>query len=527
MLTNLQIKDFLLIPQLDLDFFNGLSVITGETGSGKSITIDALMLIFGAKASNDLIRSNQPMASLSATFSVSNPKILAWLNERQFSDYNQPNSIICRRVIDRNGRSKSYINGQTVTLGMLKELGEMLLDIHTQHASIALLRPEVQRNLLDEFAGITPQVEQLGEKFRHLNQLKNKLNTAQQLSQDLVLKQEILQEKINNVINLNLGQTEWEDLIQEQKQLANANFTLQELDFALNILNGENNSLTELAGLISHRLNKISDYLPNFTQISQLTSSLEADISELEHELNLVSQRIEPNPQRLAIIDQRIDEIYSIGRKYRIRPEDILSTLNEWQLNLQQLNQDLDIEILQQQLMQAEQEYLHLAQIISSQRHHSAQILTQKVMELLPQLAIRGQFKVEVTTNHSSLTSNGIDAVYYLVSFNQGMGLQAMHKVASGGELSRVALALYVILSVNNPPELIVFDEIDVGIGGGVAEIVGNLLKQLGQAKQVLCITHQPQTACCGDYHLLVEKHHTDDYTMAEISYLNSDQRVQ
>ncbi len=526
MLLNLQIKDFLLIEQLELDFFSGLTVITGETGSGKSIIIDALMLIFGAKAGTDLIRNGQTQASFSAGFQVDNQKVKEWLHERGFIDDDQENLIICRRVIDINGRSKAYINSQTVTLGTLKELGEMLLDIHTQHASIALLKPDTQRALLDEFAGAADLVLKLGELYRKVNQLSNKLAQAREFSQDLILKQEILSEKIHELEALGLGDQEWEALLLEQKQLANANFVLQELGFVTDLINGENNSLTDLSANMSNKLVKISEYLPNADQVIKLTESIEAEISELEHELNLVANKIEVNPEQLAIVDARIDEIYSLTRKYRIMPEEILPQLARWQEELSRLVQDTDLAALDAELKLAEGDYLALARQISQKRQTAAAELSTKVTGLLHSLAISGEFEVNVSSLTENWTANGIDNIQYLVCFNQGMTLQPLNKVASGGELSRVALALYVTLSINNPPELIVFDEIDVGIGGGVAEVVGTLLRQLGISKQVICITHQPQAACCGDQHILVQKQSKSGQTQATIEYLNQERRV-
>jgi DNA repair protein RecN (Recombination protein N) len=525
MLLNLQIKDFLLIEQLELDFFSGLTVITGETGSGKSIIIDALMLIFGAKAGTDLIRNGQTQASFSAGFQVDNQKVQEWLQERGFIGDDQENLIICRRVIDINGRSKAYINSQTVTLGTLKELGEMLLDIHTQHASIALLKPETQRALLDEFAGAGDLVLKLGELYRKVNQLSNKLTQAREFSQDLILKQEILGEKIHELEALGLGEEEWETLLLEQKQLANANFVLQELGFVTDLINGETNSLTDLSATMSNKLVKISEYLPNADQVIKLTESIEAEISELEHELNLVANKIEVNPEQLTIVDGRIDEIYSLARKYRIMPEEILPQLARWQQELSKLVQDTDLAALAVELKQAEDDYLATAEQVSQKRKAAAVLLSTKVTGLLHSLAISGEFKVQLSPNEN-WTANGIDNIQYLVCFNQGMTLQPLNKVASGGELSRVALALYVTLSINNPPELIVFDEIDVGIGGGVAEVVGTLLRQLGQSKQVICITHQPQAACCGDQHILVQKQSTQGQTQAKIEYISEAERI-
>lgn len=525
MLVNLQIKNFLLIDELELDFFNGLTVITGETGSGKSITIDALMLIFGAKASADIIRSGQNQASFSATFQVDNSRILSWLQAREFLDSSEENSIICRRVIDQNGRSKAYINSLPVTLGVLKELGEMLLDIHTQHASIALLKSENQRMLLDEFAGVSDLVADLSDKYRLVNALQNKLDAAEEFSQDLVLKQQILSEKIEDLANLNLQVSEWDELQIQQKNLASASLVLQELDFALNLVSGEQGSLADLAATINSRLTKISEFLPNYAQVTQLANSIEAEIGELDHELQLAAHKVEQDPEQLAQVDLRIDEIYTLARKYRIQPEEILPRLELWRTELATLVQDTDLDSISRELASAKVEYLNLAQQISVKRHKVAEELSLKVTKLLHKLAISGEFKVALQASEQ-WTVVGIDNIQYQVCFNQGMMLQSLTKVASGGELSRVALALYVTLSINNPPEVIVFDEIDVGIGGGVAEVVGTLLKELGVAKQVICITHQPQTACCGDLHLQVSKQTVAGHTQSQINYINADTRV-
>lgn len=525
MLVNLQIKDFLLIDQLELDFFNGLTVITGETGSGKSITIDALMIIFGAKANAEIIRVDQQAASFSATFEVNNERILSWLQEREYLDSSEENTIICRRVIDRNGRSKAYINSLPVTMGVMKELGEMLLDIHTQHASIALLKNDNQRALLDEFAGHVSKVSALGEHYKTVNVLRDKLNAAYEFSQDLILKQEILTEKVNDLQELDLQIGEWDELQNRQKQLANASLILQELDQSINYLNNEQNSILDMMGSVSYRLGKIGEYLPNYKQISQLVESIENELSELEHELQSSANSIEQDPEQLAIVDARIDEIYTLARKYRIRPEDIAEQLTTWQQELTNLVADTDLEKLANDLKQAESKYHKLAQAISERRLEVAHELSNKVTGLLHQLAIHGEFKVVVEPTEQ-ISSYGMDNIQYLVCFNQGMQLQPLHKVASGGELSRVALGIYVTLSVSNPPEVIVFDEIDVGIGGGVAETVGRLLKELGSSKQVICITHQPQTACCGDNHLLVAKQNSAGKTKSTITYTTNEIRI-
>ncbi len=525
MLSNLQIKNFLLIDELELDFNNGLTVITGETGSGKSIMIDALLLIFGAKANSEIIRSGTNQASFSATFAVDNFKIREWLAEREFLDSSEEMSVICRRVIDINGRSKAYINSIPVTLGVMKELGEMLLDIHTQHASIALLKSENQRLLVDEFAGISEMLVQLASSYQMMTELDLRLHEARESSQDLLLKQELLSEKVRELSELALENDEWESLQNEQRQLANATFILQELDFASNLIGGEQNSLADLAGTLNHRLGKLSEFIPNYVQISALSDNLEVIISELDHELQSFANKIEHNPERLNLIDERIGEIYAVARKLRILPEDISEKLQLWQQELVNLVASADIEQLERELAHAKQNYRELAQMVSLKRQSAATKLGQEVSQILTNLAIQGEFNIAVATG-DNYYSHGIDTIQYLVSFNRGMALQPLTKVASGGELSRVALALYVTLSVSNPPELIVFDEIDVGIGGGVAEVVGSLLRRLGLTKQVICITHQPQTACCGNQHLLVKKYNQNEQTITAIDYVEQTQRI-
>lgn len=523
MLVNLQIKDFLLINELELDFYDGLTVITGETGSGKSITIDAMMLIFGAKGNSEIIRAGQNSASFTATFEVSNQTAIAWLVEHDYLEIGET-TVICRRVIDINGRSKAYINGQPTTISIMKELGELLLDIHTQHASIALLKSDNQRILLDEFAGVSNDVADLANTFREINILKEKIHTARESSQDLILRQEILREKVADLKELSLKDNEWDELQITQKQLANASLILQVLDTGVNLINGEN-SIGDLTSTLGSKLAKIGEYLPNYAQISQLIDSIETEINELEHELQLSANKIEQDPEELAIIESRIDEIYSLARKYRIRPEDITEQLVTWQEALESLSSDNDLAALETQLTELEQKYHHDAKIISLARHKVASTLGKNVTELLHKLAITGEFRINLEPCQAS--SYGMENTQYQVCFNKGMQLQALNKVASGGELSRVALALYVTLSVNNPPEIIVFDEIDVGIGGGVAEVVGNLLHELGMSKQVICITHQPQTACAGDNHLVVSKQIDGDKTVSQMLYTTDNQRVQ
>jgi DNA repair protein RecN (Recombination protein N) len=523
MLINLQIKNFLLIDEIELDFSPGLTVITGETGSGKSNSIDALMLVFGLKAGADLIRIGQVQASFTATFIVNNQQILVWLQQHDFVD-NDEEKIICRRVLDKSGRSKAYINGIPVTLGVMKELGAMLLDIHTQHASIALLKPENQRQLLDEYAGISNQVSKLQKLFNHLNQLEDKLTFARKTQQDNLQKQEFLRLKINELEELDLGAEEWQELLLRQKQLANASYLLQELECILNLLNGDAPSLNIIAANILNHVHKISNLVAT-SGVLELLNSIEAEIGEVVHAINSLVNKIDQDPEQLLLVDSRIDEIYTAARKYRIQPQDILPQLEIWKQELCALEYEHDLNNIVAAVLEVKQNYLTMAEAISKARQVAAQELSGKVTKLLSQLSINGEFKVALSpvVNWSSW---GLDTIQYLVNFNPGLPLQSLQKVISGGELSRLALALYVTLSINNPPELIVFDEIDVGISGGIAEVVGKLLRELGKSKQVICITHQPQTACCGLWHLQTSKMAQGVTISSQIKYISGAERI-
>lgn len=525
MLLNLQIKNFLLIEHLEIEFNEGLTVITGETGSGKSIIIDGLMLVFGARANPNMIRLGQTSAIFSASFSIENFDIQNWLEEKGFISDVGSNSLICRRVIDINGKSKAQINGVAASIGELKYLGDKLLAIHAQHAAMALLNSDGQRNILDQFAGVADQVLNLQQLFNQINLLQKQLHRAEQLNQDLLFKRDLLQEKVSIIEELNIQGHEWAELQIKHKQLANANFITQELELARNLMDHDEYSLNRLCNLLSNSLAKLHEFLPNKQQIQNLIQSIDVELSELSHELDLAASQIELDPHLLAQVEERIGQIYTTARKLNLLPEGLLEQLKIWQDELISLGNDLDLQALTEQLANAKQQYLLLAEQISTSRGDFAQELTIKVNHLLKQLSIGGEFAIEITRSEQWF-SYGIDNINYQASFNLGMPAKSLGRVVSGGELSRVALALYVALGANSQPQLIIFDEIDVGIGGGVAHSVGKLLKSLGSTKQVICITHQPQTACAGDFQLSVSKFNTANLTTTKINYVAADSRI-
>jgi DNA repair protein RecN (Recombination protein N) len=523
MLLRLKISNYLLIEQLELDFLAGLTVVTGETGSGKSIIIDALMLLFGSRIPKDIIRDSQKQLTFEAEFKLSNPTTVEWLKANDLEDSDNLDNLICRRVIDHQGKNKAYINGNAVTNGQIKALGELILDIHIQYASVTLLKSETQRNLLDEYAGIQTKI--LYSIFKALNEAKHKLNLAVTKTKVLDAEKERLEVLISEFSALNLKPGEWDEINLEHKQLANAGEVLQEFDFAQNILQGEEYAIIKKISLLNSRLQKIIPYVPKALELTNLLSSAEIELQEISNSLEALATTIELDPDGLAKLEERINIIFDLSRKHKILPEQISEKLDEWAQELDNIIHSNDIAYLEKEVSRLDSEYTKLAKEISIVRKRFAKELGLKVTDYLHQLAITGEFSVQLN-QLSEPTGHGLENVEYQVSFNKGIAAQALAKAASGGELSRTALALYLLLSIHNPPEIIIFDEIDVGIGGKVASIVGELLNKLGLVKQVICITHQPQTASFGNNHLVVRKHNNQAVSLAEISYVNSDERI-
>lgn len=525
MLTRLKIKNFVLIDELELDFSKGLTVLTGETGSGKSIIIDALMLIFGSRIVTDIIRIGSTQAELLAEFTISNQLAINWLSENDLIDLDNPNNIICRRVIDNNGKNKIYLNSNVVTSSQIRTLGEFILDIHTQHAAITLLKPEAQRNLLDEYAGINKEVLQLNNSFKEMRILEQKLEEAVAKSQQLNSRKVALNEILSEFKALNLKAGEWAELETRHKQLANIGLVLEELDYVQNLIQSQDTSLLGSIHSINSRLNKIASYIPNSTDLLNLSNSIEIEFTELNRNISNILNTLGADPKELENLDLRMNQIFALSRKYRITPEQIIESVDTWQSELDSLDHDSNIELLQAELAQIKNNYMELAKKISGKRTKFALELSNKVAVILHNLAINGEFRI-ISSPISEPTSHGLENIEFQVCFNKGMNLQPLAKVASGGELSRTALALYLLLSMQNSPDIIIFDEIDVGISGKIASQVGELLRKLSSTKQVICITHQPQTASFGTNHIVVSKDNSADKTLLNVAYVSQQNRV-
>lgn len=525
MLVRIKINNFLLIESLELEFFKGLTAITGETGSGKSIVIDGLMIVFGQKVGIDVIRLDSPFALFEAEFELTNKDVLIWLEQNDLLDIDNSNSLICRRIIYANGKNKVYINGNSVTISQVKQIGELILDIHTQHASITLLSSEFQRKLLDQYANNIDLVEQLHQIHQEIKLIKNQL----ELLENKFIQNKQLQEELNNKCNdlksLQLGPNTWNELNAKQNELANANTILEDLNYINNYLFNDNNSFKRIINKLILHVDKLNKVYSKAAELNVSLNSIEVELEELEHQINLLVNDIEIDPESLNVVEKKIENIFTISRKYRINPESIIDVIDETEARLAEMENNSSIKHLEEKLEELNNRYLLISNQISLNRNNAATILTKSVTEMLHQLAINGEFKVDLIKSKEWLNT-GVETIDFKVAFNRGIETKSLSKVASGGELSRTALALYLLLSIHNPPEVIIFDEIDVGIGGKIAAIVGKLLQELGKNKQVICITHQPQTASYGDNHLVVSKKYESKYTYSDIKYIEGEDKV-
>lgn len=525
MLTRLKISNFVLIDKLDLDFKSGLTVLTGETGSGKSIIIDALMLIFGARAATTIIRNGADTTDLVAEFELSNINAIKWLKENDLADNDDQHNLICRRIIDQNGKNKIYLNGNSVTVAQIKNLAEYILDIHTQHAAITLLKQDSQRVLLDEYANLTNNVTTLATYYHKIAKLQITINNLKNNSTKLLERRIELENSINELENLNLKPGEWAELENRHRQISNMGIVVQELDNIQNFINNEEFSLIKSIHTINSSLHKISNYLPTADNLLKALDSIEIDVTEFESDISNALKSIEIEPDELQTLEAKIEEVFKISRKYRIEANQIPDYLLELQAELHSLADNTNLESLEKELADLTESYTRIAKNVTLIRNKTALELSHEVTKILHHLGINGEFKAAIIPNQG-ISSYGLENIEFNVAFNRGIALQPLARVASGGELSRTALALYLLLSMQNSPETIIFDEIDVGIGGVIASHIGKMLHTLGKNKQVLCITHMAQTASFGNNHLVVTKENQKDLTTLRATYFEKDGRI-
>lgn len=508
MLSQLTIKHYAIVEQLDLELQNGMTVITGETGAGKSIMLDALSLTLGDRADKEVIQPGQDKAEISASFIISdNPDAQDWLREQ---DYEADDSCILRRIVTAEGRSKAYINGHPVTLNELKQLGDMLVDIHSQHEHQSLLKTATHQRLLDDYCETRELAAQVAEKAQAWRALNDELEELQSQAEEHNARFELQQYQLRELDELNLGDAEYPELEAEHQQLSHAETILNTLQSALDIC--RDNDSQNLQSAIAQVIGLLDDLPYRSKQVESAYELLNTAMIQLEEagsELNHAADAMEINPGRLQEVDERLSAVHQLARKHRVKPDELAGFHQELKEQLGSVSSaDEQLEKLQQQLDALAQEYQKLADSLSDKRKKGAKALSEAVNRQLHKLDMKtASFSVALQENSGPrLSGKGNESIEFLVSTNPGQSPKALIKIASGGELSRISLAIQVVTAQTSAIPSLIFDEVDVGIGGTVALSVGELLRQLGDKGQVLCVTHQAQVASQGHQHLYVSK---------------------
>lgn len=525
MLQTLSIRDFVIVDALSIEFEPNFTVLTGETGAGKSILIDALYLAIGGRGEAGVIRSGCEKAEISASFYIAKLDALkAWMQENEIP--NDDDQLLCRRVIYADGRSRAFLNGQPATIQQLRDAGEFLVDIYSQNAHHSLLKLATQREIFDDFCGLTTVAQQTAQAFKHwqhLHQLRVEMEqNASKYADELAE----LRDKVRELKQLGFAAEEWDSLQQEHSRLSNGASLLSGCEQCRDLLSeAEISALRQLA-VAQAKLQGLRDYDASLDEALTSLDSAIIQIEETDRFLNRYLQRAELDPDRLSEVEARIQSIHATARKYRARPEELPDLLANWQDRMTELEQvAVDGELAKKEA-QAELAYQQLAKQLSAGRHEKAPLLSQKITAEMQGLSLAGgRFEVALSAQNPSAT--GLEQVEFLVAGHVGVEPRSLNKVASGGELSRISLAIRVVTAQQGLMPTMIFDEVDVGIGGGVAEVVGALLKQLGSDRQVLVITHLPQVAAQGAHHLNVKKIQRDGMTLSAIEPLNSEMRVE
>lgn len=520
-LKRIGLRDFAIVQSLELDLDNGFTVLTGETGAGKSILIDALQLALGTRADPVVVREGAARAEVSVEFDQTE-SLTNWLDEAGF-DATQP-TLLLRRTVDAQGKSRAWVNGSAATATQLRELGDRLVDIHGQHAWQSLTRPDAVRQLLDAHGQIdSSPLQALWQAHRQTAQALAEANAAQATLQD---ERERLAWQIGELDKLAPGADEWDELNTSHTRLAHAQTLIEAAQQALNALEDDDtgalHQLTRASGLLQNQEHLEQD----FSGLTEVLASSLAQASDAAHSLHAWLRRVDPDPERLDELDQRLTQWLSLARRYKRTPEELPATLAQWKLDLSRLEAAADLDALAQAARQAEASYQRAARAISARRSKAAPLLAQAVTQAMQGLGMQGgRFEVSVTQDEAP-GPHGMDRVAFLVAGHAGSSPRPVGKVASGGELSRIALAIAVTTSRLGSAQTLIFDEVDAGVGGAVADTVGRLMKQLGADRQVMAVTHLPQVAACADHHLQVSKQLQDGTTTSQVLPVTGEQRV-
>lgn len=524
MLQALSIRDFIIVDKLDLEFDRGFTTLTGETGAGKSILIDALSLALGARNDGLIARAGCDKADISATFSIDeNLAAKNWLSDNEIA---LDDALILRRVIYADGRSRGFINGASATVNQMKELGEFLVDIYSQNAHHSLLKPATQRQILDDFAQNTNLASLVAQHYKTWHTLRTQRLAVEKNAAAYADELAELRDKTRELQQLNFSLEDWQDIQQEHHRLANGASLLAGLEACIALLDDNDVNVSGMLAQVQQKLIGLVDFDAQLKDAADNVDSALIQIEEASRALNRYLQKAELDPARLAEVENHIQAVHNVSRKYRSKPEELSDLLLTCQARMAQLESFANDGALAKQETEALKSYQDLAKQLSQNRQQAAKTLSQKISLEMQRLSLSGgQFSVAL--NGCEASANGLETVEFLVAGHAGVEPRALNKVASGGELSRISLALHVTTASQGSVPCMIFDEVDVGIGGGVAAVVGQLLKQLGAERQVLVITHLPQVASQAAQHLQVSKTQQNGVTLSHIQALSSTERIE
>ena len=530
MLTQLTINNFAIVRQLEIELAKGMSVITGETGAGKSIAIDALGLCLGQRIETSMVREGQERAEICATFFIepTNPAY-QWLQEQELQDPDNPSDCILRRVINADGRSKAFINSTPVSASQLKEIGQYLIHINGQHASQLLLKNDYQLQLVDSFAHHHDLLAQMREDYRAWKNLQTQVKTFQQKVAENEAKKQLLQYQVEELDEFALRPNEYLELEEDQRRLSNSEQLTQLSQSALQLLSeNETVSIDSMLYRATQYINELSELDPRYVSVQTMLNDALIQVQEATSEVQHLASHIEQDPMLLQEIEQRLGQALQLARKHNVKPE----ALVEWHQKLKaELTALLDFSESEERLILEEkaafEKMQHTAKQLHESRCQAAEKLAQQVTHSIKGLAMENaEFFIEVNSDLTKVAVNGADNIVFTLRSNLGQQAQPLAKVASGGELSRISLAIQVLTSDQSAIPTLIFDEVDVGISGKTASVVGKLLRQLGNKCQVLCVTHLPQVACHGHHQFNVEKFTVDDKTETKMTALSQEERV-
>ena len=530
MLTQLTINNFAIVRQLEIELAKGMSVITGETGAGKSIAIDALGLCLGQRIETSMVREGQERAEICATFFIepTNPAY-QWLQEQELQDPDNPSDCILRRVINADGRSKAFINSTPVSASQLKEIGQYLIHINGQHASQLLLKNDYQLQLVDTFAHHHDLLAQMREDYRTWKNLQTQVKTFQQKVAENEAKKQLLQYQVEELDEFALRPNEYLELEEDQRRLSNSEQLTQLSQSALQLLSeNETVSIDSMLYRATQYIDELSELDPRYASVQTMLNDALIQVQEATSEVQHLASHIEQDPMLLQEIEKRLGQALQLARKHNVKPEELV----EWHQKLKaELTALLDFSESEERLILEEkaafEKMQHTAKQLHESRCQAAGKLAQQVTHSIKGLAMENaEFFIEVNSDLTKVAANGANNIVFTLRSNLGQQAQPLAKVASGGELSRISLAIQVLTSDQSAIPTLIFDEVDVGISGKTASVVGKLLRQLGDKCQVLCVTHLPQVACHGHHQFNVEKFTVDDKTETKMTALSQEERV-